>query len=332
MFDAFFSGDPGTSTMVLIAAVALDAIVGDPIWIPHPVQLMGGVIGTTTQSILGRYSTPRGQKIAGVALAIAIVTSSAFLVRSIVAIAYQLHWFLGMATASVLLASCFANRSLSAAAYHVLQPSIAGDLETARSRLSGYVGRDTQHLSGTEIGRALLETIAENTTDGITAPLFYAIVGAFFPAIGSAPLAIAYKAASTLDSMVGYREKPYTYIGWASAKLDDILTWLPCRLTVVTIALLGGKPFAVWRTCRCQATRDPSPNSGWSECAFAVALEVQLGGLNYYRGVPKYKPILGHSQRLIGPEVIHRALFLSRASFIFWLGMGAIALVMSPSW
>ncbi len=326
MFDAFLAADPRSATMVLLLAVVLDAIVGDPLWLPHPVQLMGAVIATATRWILRRFSTPTGQRIAGVGLAIAVVASSGFVAGSIVALARQLHPLLGMLAASILLASCFADRSLRVAADRVLQPTIAGDLDAARSHLSNYVGRDTASLSASEIGRAVLETVAENTTDGITAPLFYAIIGAFFPAIGSVPLAMAYKAASTLDSMVGYKEPPYTHIGRASARLDDILTWLPCRLTVATIALLGGKPIAVWQTCRIQACQDPSPNSGWSECAFAVVLGVQLGGLNYYRGVPKYKPILGRSQREISPDVIYRALFLSRTCFLLWVWVGVAAL------
>ena len=111
-----------------------------------------------------------------------------------------------------------------------------------------------QNLSEAEILRAVLETVTENATDGVMAPLFYAIVGAFIPVIGAVPLALAYKASSTLDSMVGYREAPYTYIGWFSARLEDCLTWLPCRLTVITLALLSGKP------CKCLANLSPRCN------------------------------------------------------------------------
>jgi adenosylcobinamide-phosphate synthase len=133
--------------------------------------------------------------------------------------------------------------------------------------------------------------------------------------------AIAYKAASTLDSMVGYRDAPYTYIGWASARCDDVLTWLPCRLTVLTIALLSGRPGHVLRVCRRDAPQDPSPNAGWSECAYAAALGVQVGGLNLYRGLPKPKPLLGNPDHPITPAIIRRAMALTRTTFLLWLGL-----------
>jgi adenosylcobinamide-phosphate synthase len=154
----------------------------------------------------------------------------------------------------------------------------------------------------------------------VMAPLFWAIVGAMLP-IGSVPIALAYKAASTLDSMVGYREAPYTDIGRYSAQLEDCLTWIPCRLTVLTIALLSGKPRTVWQICQRDAIHDPSPNAGWSECAYAAALGVQVGGANRYRGVIKQKPLLGEPLRPIAPEVIRQALRLTRYSFLLWLAI-----------
>ncbi|NET39830.1 MAG: cobalamin biosynthesis protein, partial [Cyanothece sp. SIO1E1] len=146
--------------------------------------------------------------------------------------------------------------------------------------------------------------------------------------IGSAPLALAYKAASTLDSMVGYREAPYTHLGWFSARLEDHLTWLPCRLTVLTIALLSGRPRYVWQICQRDASADPSPNAGWSECAYAAALGVQMGGTNRYQGIIKHKPLLGDPVHAITPAQIHRALKLTRHSFILWLTITAASLAL----
>ncbi|MDY7016471.1 MAG: CobD/CbiB family cobalamin biosynthesis protein, partial [Cyanobacteriota bacterium] len=163
------------------------------------------------------------------------------------------------------------------------------------------------------------ETLAENTTDGATAPLFYAILGALVPGIGSLPLALAYKAASTLDSMVGYRTEPCADLGWFSAQLEDRLTWLPCRLTVAAIALFSGKPRRVWQLCRRDAPQDPSPNSGWSECAYAAALGVRLGGTNTYNGIVKEKPRLGESDRPITLDIIARSLALMRACLLLGL-------------
>ena len=236
------------------------------------------------------------------------------------------HPLLAVAVESILLASCFAGKSLRNAAQDVLKPLTAGDLAQARSRLSHYVGRDTENLSEAEILRAVFETVTENSTDGVMAPLFYAIAGAFLPMVGSIPLTLAYKAASTLDSMVGYREEPYTNIGWFSAKLEDVLTWLPCRLTVFTLALLSGKAGYVWKICRRDAIADPSPNSGWSECAYAAALGVQVGGTNWYRGVAKHKPLLGEALYPIVPERIEQAMRLTRDCFLIWLGIGLAGL------
>jgi adenosylcobinamide-phosphate synthase len=118
--------------------------------------------------------------------------------------------------------------------------------------------------------------------------------------------------------MVGYRDEPYTHLGWFSAKLDDLLTWLPCRLNVITLGAISGKMRTVWKTCQRDARKDPSPNSGWSECAYAAILGVQLGGLNTYQGVLKLKPLLGKPNRPITAERIHYALRLMRNSFVTW--------------
>jgi adenosylcobinamide-phosphate synthase len=239
----------------------------------------------------------------------------------LVHLSHRLHPLLGLAAETVLLASCLAGRSLRRAAAAVLAPLDRGDLATARDRLALYVGRDTASLDEGEIRRAVLETVSENATDGVLAPLFYALLGAALP-LGSVPLALAYKAASTLDSMVGYREPPYTYLGWCSARLEDGLTWLPCRLTVITIALLSGRPRRVWALCRRDAAADPSPNAGWSECAYAAALGVQLGGPNTYRGQVKVKPLLGDATVPITGDRIAQALGLTRRAVVLWVALG----------
>jgi adenosylcobinamide-phosphate synthase len=228
---------------------------------------------------------------------------------------------------SIALASCFAGRSLRQAAEDVLSAVDAADLGLARSKLRMYVGRDTDKLSIVEIDRAIFETITENAIDGVMAPLFYAIVGLFIPLVGAVPLAMAYKAASTLDSMVGYRREPYADLGWFSAKSEDLLTWLPCRISVLTLSLLSGKPRTVWRLCLRDANQDPSPNSGWSECAYAAALGVQVGGINYYRGQVQEKPLLGDDLQPITSAIIQQALRLTRHNFLLWLGLLSIVFI-----
>jgi adenosylcobinamide-phosphate synthase len=303
---------------VLSAAAILDFLLGDPWGWPHPVRVMGWAINHYQQWAFRFFKTPLLQKIAGVGLGLGLVLGSALMAWAIVRCSYRwTPW--GWSVEVIMLASCFAGRSLRAAAEGVLRPLKARARSKARAVLSQYVGRDTRNLSELEILRAVLETVAENATDGVMAPLFYAILGLVFLKIGPVPFAIAYKAASTLDSMVGYREKPYTHLGWFSANLDDLLTWLPCRLNVLTLGIISGKLQAVWQVCRQDARKDPSPNSGWSECAYAAILGVQLGGLNTYRGVLKLKPLLGKPKHPITPERIQLALRLMRNSFITWL-------------
>ncbi|BAY07434.1 adenosylcobinamide-phosphate synthase CbiB [Calothrix sp. NIES-2098] len=318
-----------TSVVVLIVAALLDYLIGDPWGWPHPVKFMGWAISHFTKLTLKYCHNSLTQRIAGIVLGIVLVIGSGVISWVIIQSAKWLHPLLAIALESILLASCFAGRSLRTAAVTVLKPLTAGNLAEARDTLSNYVGRDTKNLSEAEILRAILETVTENATDGVMAPLFYAIVGGLIPFVGVVPLALAYKASSTLDSMVGYREAPYTYLGWFSARLEDYLTWLPCRLTVITLALLSGKPLYVWRICSRDAVADPSPNSGWSECAYAAILGVQMGGTNWYRGVAKNKPLLGNDIYPITQKSITSALQLTRYSFLLWLGV-AIAIFLIP--
>lgn len=307
------------SAIALLLAAFLDYLVGDPWGWPHPVQLMGWVISRYTQWVFQYCSNPRILRLAGMVLGTGLIAGSGLLSWLFIQVADRWHPVLSLTIETLLLASCFAGRSLRQAAIDVLKPLTAGELEIARQKLSLYVGRDTEKLSPSEIFRALLETVSENTVDGVTAPLFFAIAGALIPGVGPLPLAIAYKAASTLDSMVGYREPPFTEIGWFSAKLEDALTWLPCRLTVLTLALISGKPRQVWQICQRDAPQDPSPNSGWSESAYAAILGVQLGGTNTYRGKIKTKPLLGDPINPITPETLNRAFTLTRHCFLLWL-------------
>ncbi len=312
----------------------LDRLIGDPINWLHPVQVMGWLIAKFTEIVtindpINSKRSPRFapaiMKVLGIVLGFSLIIGSGLTAWGIVAIAAQVHSGLGIAIASILLAACFAGKSLRDAAESVLTVLATGDLEKARQQLSYYVGRDTANLSEQEILRAILETVTENAIDGVTSPLFYAIAGSLIWDYGGVVSAIAYKAASTLDSMVGYRESPYSDLGWFSAKTDDVLTWLPCRLTVFTLALVSGKPLKVWQICQRDAGQDPSPNSGWSECVYAAIMQVQLGGENYYRGVVKSKPLLGDPIEAIAPTKVQQALSLTRLCFLLWSGLFLLA-------
>lgn len=311
--------------VLLVLAAGLDALLGDPWSWPHPVQAMGGVIQRGAPLGWRWFTAPWAQRLWGVGLALVVVMGSGGVTALGLAMARRGHPVLALGLETVLLASCLAERSLRDAALEVLIPVQRADWGQARARLARYVGRDTETLTEPDILRAVLETVSENATDGVLAPLFYAGLGSVL-GVGAAPLAMAYKAASTLDSMVGYRREPYVYVGWFSARLEDVLTWLPCRLVVFTIALLSGRPRQVWRLCWRDARRDPSPNAGWSECAYAAALGVQLGGWNQYRGQPTFKPYLGDAIAPITPIHVHRALRLTQWSLGLWLATWIVVL------
>lgn len=312
---------------LVLGAALLDYLIGDPWQWLHPVQVIGVWIAWGHRWLYGWCAAGRPRRLAGVGLGISTIAGTAIISWGVLGLARQLHWSLALGVAMSLLASCLAARSLRNAAEDVLEPLQRGDLGAARSRLARYVGRDTAALSEPEILRAVLETVAENTTDGVTGPLFFALLGLWtspWTGVGPVPWAMAYKAASTLDSMVGYRREPYTDLGWFSAQLEDHLTWLPCRLTVGAIALLSGRPVQVWRLCCQDAPQDPSPNSGWSECAYAAALGVQLGGENRYQGQVQVKPLLGESEVEMTVATVQQALRLLRWVCWLWLGLGVV--------
>lgn len=290
---------------------------------------MGKAIEIYQSVVLDEKGNPQGapwaMKLAGVGLAGLLIIGAGGLCWAGLHLLGLGSTWAQKAAEAIVLASCFAGQSLRRAAIAVLTPLQAGDLPTARTTLAMFVGRDTDSLSAAEIRRAVLETVSENAIDGVLAPLFYAIVGGL--AGLAAPVAIAYKAASTLDSMVGYRTAAYKDLGWCSARLEDALTWLPCRLSTLTIALLSGQPGHVLRLCQRDAPADPSPNAGWSECAYAAALGVRLGGENRYRSKVTQKPYLGDAIRPITDEAIARALYLTRWSFLIGLGAGECLLL-----
>ena len=316
-----------SSGFILVLAAIWDYIIGDPrSWI-HPVQVMGWIVQNYTQLVIKLISNKLLRRLAGIILCLGLIFGSGAVSWSIVRITTQINPWLAMVIQIFLLASCFAGKSLRVAAEDVLRPLQEADLKTARSKLSMYVGRDTEHLSQREILRAILETVGENAVDGVTAPLFYGIIGALIPGLGAVPLALGYKAASTLDSMIGYLREPYTDLGWFSAQLEDRLTWLPCRLTVSTLALFSGNPRQVLAICRRDGVLDPSPNSGWSESIYAAILGVQLGGVNTYGGVVKEKPLLGNCDREITPAIIKQALALTRYCFLWWLAIAVTIII-----
>jgi len=313
--------------IIIYLACALDYLLADPKNWLHPVQVMGMIINFCTQLILKYCSNSRQRRLGGILLGISLIFGSGILTGLFLQLVDQIAHWLAIILEIILLASCLAGRSLRLASLDVLTPLLEQNIIKARENLSQYVGRDTQNLNENEMMRAILETVAENATDGVTAPLFYALIGLFFDPIFAVSFAISYKAGSTLDSMIGYQTEPFKDLGWFSAKLEDILTYFPCRLTVLTLALISPNTKQILQICQRDGIKDPSPNSGWSESVYAAILKVQLGGINTYQGVIKEKPLLGDNIEPITPEKIDQALQLTRYCCLIWLAIASIIFI-----
>lgn len=307
--------------IVVVLALILDLWLGDPRWLPHPVVGMGRLIAKL-ESVLNR-GRQIGRRLNGIALVLIVVglvwAASAFALGLAASVS---PWW-GLALELLLIWTCLACRGLVLAARQVAVPLMAGDLASARLAVSAIVGRDTRELDETGVTRACVESVAENTVDGITAPLFWALVG-------GAPLALAYKAINTLDSMVGHRSERYLAFGWAAARLDDLVNLVPARLTALAMWLVmwlfmwlvrwivpaplrgdyqvhGNVQGALGATRR-QAPSHPSPNAGWPEAMVANLLGVQLGGINRYGEQVSRRAVLGTPLQPLRPAHIAAAI------------------------
>ena len=324
--------------LLVLAAAGLDRLVGDPRWCLHPVVVMGWWI-SRLRRLMEQWAGDRPW-----ALRLGGGLTTALLVGGSGATGWLLErWALGrMVPAArpmallllwIALASALAGRSLEQAVRGVLRA--LPDLAAARTALSWIVGRDTTELSQAEIVRAAAETASENAVDGLFAPLFWMLVGAalwsagFSGAPGPLALAWSFKAASTLDSMLGYRQGRLLWLGTAGARLDDLLVWLPCRLVAFSLPLAAGSGPASCRRLMAAALQDgspdPSPNAGVSQAAYAHATGVQLGGLNRYGNQLKAKPLLAAGCPPPNPDAVERMLRLSRRLEWIWLLTGLIA-------
>lgn len=253
-------------------ALAIDAIVGDEPLDPHPVALFGKAMSRLECLVWQDHRLP------GLAFACGGVAAATLAGRALDRVGG------GPVAAGYV---SIAGRGLWDAAASVHEALVLGDLARARELLPALVGRDPAELSATEIARAVVESVAENTVDAIVAPALFA---AAFGAAG----AFGYRAVNTLDSMVGYRDAHYARFGWAAARLDDVANLVPARVTAVLVGAVRPRVAAdIWRAVRRQARAHPSPNAGVAEAAFAVSLGVQLGGRNSYRGEVEERPLLG---------------------------------------
>ena len=286
--------------LALVIGFVLDLLIGDPTWIYHPVCIIGKYISFVEKKLRARGGNLRRS-------AVILTASTVLLTMAVVAMILWAASLLGRVPLLIVMAlldwmgiavTCMAKEARG------VEKALEFGVETGRKQVARIVGRDTQTLSEEEIIKATVETVAENTTDGVISPLFYA-------AIGGPILLWGFKAANTLDSMVGYLDAHYRDIGWSSAKLDDVLNYIPARLTAllmcVSAALCGMDGKNALRIVLRDHKNHKSPNCAWSEAAAAGALHVQLGGTHDYFGKPIEKPTIGDDDRPICRENIGQA-------------------------
>ncbi|MFQ6388963.1 adenosylcobinamide-phosphate synthase CbiB [Priestia aryabhattai] len=311
-------------------ALVIDRIIGDPENWPHPVRWFGKWIYWMDS----RLNKGAGKRFKGLLLVISMAVLAGVVPFLFLHALYGVHFMLGVLVEGVMIATTISTRSLSEAAYKVQKPLQLGDMEKARYEVSMIVGRDTDRLSEGEIARATVETVAENTSDGTTAPLFYAF-------IGGGALAFFYRAINTCDSMVGYKNDRYFLFGYFSAKTDDVLNYIPSRLTavVMTAVNVAKSQYSLWHVTsliKRDAKKHPSPNSGYGESAVAALLGIQLGGLNTYKGIESNRAKMG--EPLIPLQAVHieQAVFIMKrtvyATWLLYLLLGGVISVITYTW
>lgn len=300
------------------ASFALDLLLGDPHGWPHPIVGIGKFIKRSELVLAGVFTNRR---LAGVALACGTLGMTALVTWVLIWLAGLIHPWVGLAAGAWLGYTTLALRALHVESREVIRQLEQGNLEEARRALSLIVGRDTARLNQEEVLKACIETVAENTSDGVIGPLFYLF-------LGGPVLAMTYKAASTLDSMVGYTDDRYREMGWASARLDDLLNLIPARLTgmlMVVAALPAGlNPWGALKIMLRDARKPKSPNAGFPEAAVAGALGTQLGGPAVYFGQLTDKPTLGDVGRPVTIASYRATIRLMYLSCLFALALGVL--------
>ena len=304
----------------VLGGFVLDALFGDPAWLPHPVVYMGKAISRLEKFLRPRLpKTPQGELLGGAIVAFCLPVGTFLLTGLVCWGAARLHPLLGLAVQMFWCGQALAARGLVQESTNVYKELKKPDLPGARKAVSRIVGRDTAELTAEGVTKAAVETVAENASDGVIAPLLYML-------IGGAPLALTYKAINTMDSMLGYKNEKYLYFGRVPAKLDDAANYLPSRLAallwVAAAAFTHNDAKGAWKIWRRDRRRHASPNSAQTESACAGALGVQLAGPAYYFGEYYAKPTIGDALRPIEPEDILRANQMMYVASSFALAWG----------
>ena len=314
------------TVIALTAAYLLDWIIGDPPGLPHPVRLLGTVIVFLEKAARRLFASPRGLKIAGGAIVIIAAGGAFAIVFGLLAAAYSLHPAAGLALEIYILFTALAGGDLRNHVRTVEQNLKTGNLAEARTSTALLVSRDTAGMGESSLSRAALESLFENSADGLVAPLFFA-------ALGGPAAAVLYKAVNTMDSMIGYKTKEYLNLGYFAAKIDDILSFIPARLTAAIIILAGmlhkrrrKNWYDGWRVLRDDRRKHESPNSAWPEAAAAGVLGLRFGGSDYYHGELVYRPEINPSGREPGCGDIAKGLVLFRyTSIVAFTGLLLLA-------
>jgi adenosylcobinamide-phosphate synthase len=300
----------------IVAACAIDAAIGDPQTMPHPVRWMGALAASVHRHVRDLGLGALALRAVGTVLAVGLPAAAFAVGWAAITAGIAVHDWIGHAIGVALAATTLAWRDLVDHVRAVSSALKGGSLEEARQAVGLIVGRDTQQLSEAEVARAAVETIAESACDGVIAPLLYLVVG-------GPPWALAYKAVSTLDSMIGHRDEAYREFGWAAARLDDVANWIPARVTAWLIAAAAGLVlFSAKTVARSGAIllrdghKHPSPNSGRPEAAMAGALGVQLGGVNYYGGCREERPVLGDAGSPLSVGHLDRAESIMTVAYV----------------
>lgn len=304
----------------VLCGFLLDCLFGDPEKVPHPVVWMGKAIARLEKWLRRRFpQTPGGERAGGIVLAVILPVGTLLISGGLFLLSLRIHPLFGLALQILWCWQALAMRCLTKESRNVYRRLKTEGLEAGRKAVARIVGRDTSGLSEEGVVKAAVETVAENFCDGVLAPLFYML-------LGGAPLALAYKAVNTMDSMVGYKNDRYLHFGRAAAKMDDIANYLPARIAallwILASPLSGGDLKNAWRIWRRDKRNHASPNSAQTESACAGSLGIQLAGPASYFGKPVEKPYIGDAARPIKPEDILRANRIMAAAGVLGLVIG----------
>jgi len=279
-------------TIPLFAGLILDAVLGDPVWLPHPIRWFGKAVELMER----RFNKGAMKKLKGLFVVLFLIAITAALFFAVMQIVRE-NQVVYYPVASLLVFYGLANRNLLDEAVKVNRKLTREGLEAGRLQLSMIVGRDTKKLSDNQVRLAVLETLSENLSDGVIAPLFY-----YF--IGGVPLMFVYKMVNTMDSMIGYKSSKYKEFGYFAAMIDDILNYLPARITAVLIALSGVSMRGLQFIFK-YGSKHSSPNAGYPEAALAGVLNCRFGGPNYYQGELVEKPWIGENEKQLSKKELH---------------------------